>query len=1070
MKKSFTAAAGAFLLTFGVQADPGTFHGYNADQMSANTIGLYTLNPQNSSAKLDWKDPMTSTNPGVRMLAGWLRDGKLCGVMSYYPPSDMLYRYVERDLATGTVTAETDLDISTGSDRNLTTFITSAAYNPIDGMLYAFGLNEKQNGYAYKVAPANNLNEMAIIYETGTDKELRIIAMAVNPYTGELYGVTRSGNLVKIHPLTGEQTLIGSLGIPEIENFQQFAMAWNADSRDLLLSWADDTINYGLQSIMYKVDPVTGKASRLGALDDYSFTVLVNPDGTPSYAPAAPGMPTDVKWADNKINFTLPTVTASGTPLTDPVSVTVYLDGQKMTSVAHENPGSSWTLPLSVPSGRHSVAVVPYYKSNYGISYTFMLQTGGAIPAMPTGVTLTKSTLSWDAVTLSDTGEEVSGVEYEVTLNGSLLTKTTETTLDVSSSIPSVSALASYRATVTAVIGANKSNTAQSNKIVVGTPLSLPKVFSPEEQVMDLCVYTDVDGNNSNWSLYDGYFLSGFGTEEATEDWLFLPAVNPADAFALNIAFDAKGVDEYKKGGSLKVMATTDTDPQGAVAVSEVFPVKGTSPISVRETWVVPAEFKSAGRINFAVVVESEAGQLCPVEVGAVTVMESNLRAATPSAPTEISATGAPNGELAATVNFTAPTTANNGTALNGTLSVAVISEAEAKTVSCQPGEKCSVTLKTVQGVNNIMLSPFSDAGEGMTAYVSIFTGEDKPGYVKNLRGSASADNNTLYLKWDAPDKGWNGGTLADASDCSYVIYQNVKDDDGEFGFEPVVETEAGVTEYTIPGPGTATLQNIELAVAAANSIGVCPSLTTYIGQLGEPYAMPVKDDFEGDNMAYEPLTVYNDRTYTGTKFAWTRPSKFGEQYASSAFTWALTWQAVEAQSTCRIDFPKVSTEKLTGARLCATLWDGAQCAVVDFLAQAFPSFERVLIGTSSPGEGNAYQEYNFDLPADMNGQPWVQCSLEGKFAKEGELMILADYRIDALGSTGEFETLFGSITGTDGMIRVAGYEGHAITVTTLDGKLVAEVKARNGVTCIEAAPGVYAVKVADRSAKVIVR
>ena len=67
-------------------------------------------------------------------------------------------------------------------------------------------------------------------------------------------------------------------------------------------------------------------------------------------------------------------------------------------------------------------------------------------------------------------------------------------------------------------------------------------------------------------------------------------------------------------------------------------------------------------------------------------------------------------------------------------------------------------------------------------------------------------------------------------------------------------------------------------------------------------------------------------------------------------------------------------------------------------------------------------------------------------------------------------ETLYGTITGRNGMVTVNGYEGKTVNVYTLDGKLAATATVAGTSFDIPVAPGIYVVKVADRVAKVVVK
>ncbi len=87
----------------------------------------------------------------------WYKDGVICGLMklSLFGIAD--YQYVEIDPLTGDLLYNNEVPLVnevTGM-ANYLPFYVAAAYNPDDDRVYAFGSNERGNGYAFVSAPSD---------------------------------------------------------------------------------------------------------------------------------------------------------------------------------------------------------------------------------------------------------------------------------------------------------------------------------------------------------------------------------------------------------------------------------------------------------------------------------------------------------------------------------------------------------------------------------------------------------------------------------------------------------------------------------------------------------------------------------------------------------------------------------------------------------------------------------------------------------------------------------------------------------------------------------------------------
>lgn len=1060
-KHLFTAALAALasLAPAGASAQ-ATLYGYRGDSYGSSPIGLYSLGLDGSSTKI-WNDEFRTSHPGTIMLGGWMHDNSLCGFLSAYPPSND-YVYVERDLATGQVSESSPIEISTLGDVQVANWFMTCAYNPFDGRIYGYGFNANRTGFAFKSAPASNLNETVIIRECGM---MPCYSVAFNPYTGELFGGRKDDTLVRIDPVTGEEYGLGQL--PAHNGRLQDAMCWWAPQGRLIYAMSDGT-PWGDMSFLYSVDPATGNWTKLSeSYETECWSFLLPVGAEPVYAAAAPQAPTAVRLSadGSTLTFTLPENAYNGDPLSSALTYRVLVNGFEKAS-GSGNPAQGCSAELGLATGTYTICVVAAQGAATGVPNIAGYTLGGEVPSTPTGVDFGRYTLTWEPVTLSTAGNEIENVEYLVTLNGESVSTTQETSLDMTPWLDFDGELRAYTAGVTARLGNNSSNTALSNRIVVGRPLSLPRNFRANAETYNLCVAEDADGDGSSWSIYKDQFLSGFG-DTATDDWLFIPPVDAVDAYAVTLSFEAAGVDPLRKGATLGVYACSDSRIDKSVGeVMAPVEIHGDQWQEFEITYIVPESLRGESGLFLAFEAKSAEGSNCPVLMDGLRVSVAPLTPGSPDKPTDLTVACMPEGVLQAKVSFAAPTACLDGTPLTGVFDVAIETPAGTEYTECTPGEHRTAAVPTLQGFNTIRVYAVNDAGTGLAATASVYTGDDIPGYVENLRGSTDASNSVLTLKWDAPTRGWNGGTLP-AEEYSYKIYQSVYDDEGNTGFEVAMQTEPGVTEVTLPTENVTTLVNTPLAVTAVGNMGECPSLSTYIAQLGPVAPMPLGDDFEGDTFAYEPLTVHSGRQYAATTFKWGRPRTFGSQYDPQDWEWALMWRAEEDNASSRIDFPKFSSRGFGSVVLHVTLWNGPDAAITTAKAQSYPSFEYAALGTTQPEDAAGYKTYSFSLPQEMTDAPWTSLSLESTFHATGNVQILADYRVDALDSVGAPVTLLGAVMPVEGGVRVSGYEGETICVYTVSGIKVAEVKAVSGVTSIALPQGVYLVRTGGRTSKV---
>lgn len=130
-----------------------------------------------------------------------------------------------------------------------------------------------------------------------------------------------------------------------------------------------------------------------------------------------------------------------------------------------------------------------------------------------------------------------------------------------------------------------------------------------------------------------------------------------------------------------------------------------------------------------------------------------------PAAAAGLAVSYATPGDNEATVSLTAPTAAIDGTPLSGDLNVTIAIDYVPtffKSAAVKPGEKFSVTENIPSGKHKVDVWVGNQAGDGLRAWTTTYTGVDLPGAVGNL--AFTIEGSKAKVSWTAPTTGLNGG------------------------------------------------------------------------------------------------------------------------------------------------------------------------------------------------------------------------------------------------------------------------------------------------------------------------
>lgn len=224
----------------------------------------------------------------------------------------------------------------------------------------------------------------------------------------------------------------------------------------------------------------------------------------------------------------------------------------------------------------------------------------------------------------------------------------------------------------------------------------------------------------------------------------------------------------------------------------------------------------------------------------------------TPAAVSDLAAT---KGDGKVTLTWTAPTVGSNGGNFDtNTLTYTVNLLANDKG---EEGAELATGLKDCTYTYNLdnddlrflqfEVIPVAGAVVGKAAKTDeVVVGEDFPGAVENLTAEQNEAGN-IVLSWDAPAAGANGSDY-DAASLSYTV---------KLLPDEVLVDNLSATTYTYVVEGT-DMRALQFAVVPVTKKGEGPATETGKFVVGDAYAVPYFEDFEGKTLEETFFTIIN--------------------------------------------------------------------------------------------------------------------------------------------------------------------------------------------------------------------
>ena len=700
---------------------------------------------------------------------------------------------------------------------------------------------------------------------------------------------------------------------------------------------------------------------------------------------------------DGTASIKMPVATFGGQDLTGDITLLTYIDG----SLYGETPAMpGQTVDVAINNVEEGIRDFSFSVKSGELESARIDKSvfvGFDTPLAPTDIVLSEGTLSWNPVTDGVNGGyiDTETLTYNVYLNGEKINDTPISDCSYTFTMPDET-FQKYVAQVEADNHGHLSERGFSNDIKAGSSFPLPFSMEPTVAEGELLETFSDRGGWYAWTVsqdpYEPYMsCSTLSYEKGYEEWVIFPAVSVgASDCLLEVSLEVMVRPGYGDviDENLSIAYGSERTPEAMKVVKTWNGIDNADDWQTLTTWCLPTE----GDTYFGLLTmpHENGGDLM---VRNIRISMSDRPAMTPAEVTELSATGLPQGQLKAKVDFRMPELSAAGLPLGDqTLTATVTSPTGSASVSGQPGSLQSVEVATVQGFNEITVIASND-NDGLGNSVNIFTGLDVPAPLAAIRISHSEDYKSLHLEWDAPTEGYNGG-FVDPADVSYALYL-YNEDTWEWKFERNLGTETSC-DFVPESVDGLTVSNA--AILSTNAQGNSGIVRTFESPVGTPYSLPMIENLNDEELygpVYSPYALERPDASYNAEWGYisaTYPYHVSQPtpYGNGAFC-ALAEEGAKA----RVALPVFSTVGIESAAIELPIWCGPDAATINVYAEAY-GMEPELIGTFSDPSESVWRKHRFHLPEKFLGKQWVSIKIDAVFNEGNTVGAFADLRIKA--------------------------------------------------------------------------
>ncbi len=946
-------------------------------------------------------------------------------------------------------TGEVLFDTTEGLSSDL--YTSDLCYDATTGNIYGvFKVNGYQN--AWGILDIDNLTVEYINSKMSTGMS----AIAADA-SGVIYGVTSGGNLVTIDKATGEV----SAPLAEYKKYQGYKSTGVIDNQTNTFYWLLNS--YG-DAGLYSIDLNTYELTKIQSFRNlerwggaYIPQVIVD-EGTPAAA------------TNLVINFQEGSLT--GTVTFDASSESVDYEDLTGTTLGYalscDNEviatgevaaGSTITTDaFTVTGGYHEIKIVLSNEMGEGIPAKTTYWFGNDAPANVNDIIATNDkytvNISWSAPTASlhNGYFNADEVTYKITRMPEDLVvaenlKETSFTDEISSK-----KVAKYFYKITPSFDGLEGRVAETPALIIGEGVNLPYESYFEDEDCELMTIEDSNGDGNTWDIGSGGAIYRFGDVDA-DDWIFTAPLY------------------LETGTAYSIFAQLES----GLSRQEKFEIKlgkASNASAMDQTVVEPTEFESSKYETNAHFTVSENGTyfigfhaLSPESHFALWIthflIETAMSEEAPAAG-KIKATAGEKGAKSATLAITAPTERYNGKQLEGLEGANIFHNGSLidSMDDIEPGKTYTYVHEGCdEGVNNYSVVFVNENGNGMPCETNVFVGKDLPLAPKNAH--FTIEDGKAVLTWDAPgERGVNGGYV----DPEKVVYSICyTDNNGEWQLmDDTSDCKASVNVDT-----TGKQRWFLFGLMAYNDLGESDAVYSNAMIIGDKYEMPYLESLDNgvNKTMFSSINLFDYRggyssdinmsaSETGGCLYFRPHTLFREPPFIDTLTTGVINTSRNDEVTVSFYYYNDEIEN-NGDELTVALYDQDNDITYN------------LGSVKMDGSATEWRKYEATKKISSDN---LRIHI-GITSNNGNLIYLDEFKLETAGTVG-----VGQICGEgvkvmtgNGEITIVGLNGENVAIASANGMTLYNGIAEGEISVV-ATPGIYVVKVADRSVKVVVK
>ena len=783
------------------------------------------------------------------------------------------------------------------------------ATDPATGTVYTLGYTEDASDFQLGKATFDETEGMSVTAIGTLPGNWNSIACGPD---GQLYGINYTGvtegedytvtssTLYKIDKNTAALTEVGQTGMAP-----QYLSSSTIDPKTGVMYW---TVNPPTEEgFLTTVNLTTGAATKIldFTLNDEIQGLFV---AMPAAEEGAPAVVTDLSAEfeggslSGNINFSAPATTYDGTPATGALTYKILANDEEVATGSTEF-GAAVSAPVTVPeSGNYTFVITTENSVGSSPANKIKLFVGFGKPATPTA-TLTYEDgtmkLSWTAVTTSVDGGylDPEAVVYTVTRFPGEVKVYEGSNTEFSETIAQPESLTKFYYTVVATADGVSSATATSNGINLGSGIVPPYINTFDTQA-DADGFTIIDANDDGkpWMWNAGVMRVSYNSSLDMDDWLITPPVKLQGGKLYTISFKAAaGSNSYNERVEAK-WGTAATVAGMTRNLIEPTVLEGTTGL-ILSNMICP---EADGTYYIGIHGISDRDKLyLAIDNLEISAPEA---ATIPDATADLTVTPDPTGALKATIAFTAPAKAMDGSALTELTKVELSRGNELIKTWEAPATGAALSYEDeleTSGTYTYTVVAYNAIGQGASAAATAYVGVNKPAAPQNVEMAEEGNTGKVTITWDAVNTDVDGNPLNPA----FVTYA-IAEPSGNNWIN--IKDGLTTTSYTLQAVDADEQDFVQYAVFAVTNGGETGAVTDMIA-VGKPYtsfSMTSEEDLDeyllgvntagGAKWSIADNSKYSDvDDFDGTDMYLIMEGNYANQYAS-LFTGKIDLSAIE--------------------------------------------------------------------------------------------------------------------------------------------------------------------------------